>query len=468
MKKRLILSTVAAAALSVSVLSGCFLTKVSVTSIEKTGSSGLEDYYTVTYSDGSTSGFTVTNGRDGTDAPKITVEDVYETYKEIYGDELTYKQFCEKFLSLYTQSNDALNSCLRSCLKVYTVFYERKMDAYHRYGVYETAYCGSSVVYKMDEDYTYMLTNYHVIYDADAAAGYGNGNFPTKIWAYLYGSEASPVQDETTYEHTVTDEYAITCEYVGGSIEYDVAVIKAKTEDILKVNPQVIPVNVSYTFNVGDNTYAIGNPDNGGISVTEGIVSVDSEYITLKIDGTSRYYRSIRTDTALTNGSSGGGLFNMNGELIGLNNAGDSDITSMNYAIPATALTGIADGVIYYSQVSGAKATKKALIGVQSQSVNSRYIYDASTGSGTIHEDVKITSVSSGSIAEALGIKVGDVLTSVTLNGVKSEISRQFQISDLLLTAREGSSIKLGYTRGGEQYETEEFFVRASDMTDIK
>ena len=465
MRKRVILSAIAAGALSLGALSGCFMMKVSVTSIEKTGSSGLEDYYTITYSDGSTSGFTVTNGKDGANAQQITVEDVYETYKDIYGDELTYKQFCEKFLSVYTQSNDALNACLRSCLKVYTVFHETKYEGYRRVTA-ETAYCGSSVIYKMDDEYTYLLTNFHVIYDDKAAANYSN--YAEKIWAYLYGSESSPVQDETTLEHSVTDDYAIVCEYVGGSVEYDVAVIRAKTEDVKKVNPDVVPVSVNLHYNVGDNTYAVGNPDNGGISVTEGIVSVDSEYITLNIDGTTRAYRSIRTDTAITHGSSGGGLFNMNGELIGLNNAGDSEIASMNYAIPAKALTGVADGIIYYNQTNGAKATKKALIGVTSQSLNSRYVYDAATGNGVIREDVSVTAVNRGSIADALGIAVGDVLVSVTLNGVKTEISRQYQISDLLLGARVGNSIKLGYMRGGKAYETEEFFVRSADLSDIK
>ena len=88
----------AAATLSLGVFAGCFTQTVSISSIEKTGSVGLVDYYTITYTDGTTSQFTVTNGKDGTDAQNVTAQDVYETYKEIYKDEnLTFKEFCEKF-----------------------------------------------------------------------------------------------------------------------------------------------------------------------------------------------------------------------------------------------------------------------------------------------------------------------------------------------------------------------------------
>ena len=469
MRKRVVLSLLAAATLSLGVFAGCFTQTVSISSIEKTGSVGLVDYYTITYTDGTTSQFTVTNGKDGTDAQNVTAQDVYETYKEIYKDEnLTFKEFCEKFLNVSQNSALALNSCLRSCLKVYTVFHEKTYDDYGRYlGIYETSYCGSAVVYRMEEDYTYMLTNYHVIYDADAALGYTK--FTEKTWAYLYGSESAPVQDERTGVVSVAsdDTYAIECEYIGGAISYDVAVIKAKTEDLLRVNPQVQPVTVNYNYSVGENTFAVGNPDNGGISVTEGVVSVDSDYISLKIDNTVRYYRSIRTDTALTHGSSGGGLFNMQGELIGLNNAGDESITSMNFAIPATALTGVADGIIHYNAASGAKTTKKALIGVTSDSVNSKYVYDEATGGGHIEEDVVITNVTAGSLAEMMGLKKDDIIKSVTLNGKKCEIYRQFQISDLLLNARVGDELKIGYLRGGVAAESQGVVVRSSDLKNV-
>lgn len=469
MKKRIIASFVAAAALSLGVFSGCVLNTVSVTSIEKSSSVGLVDYYTITYSNGTTSQFTVTNGKDGADgtnAQSVTVQDVYETYKQVYRDEdMTFKEFCEKFLSVETGGTSALNSVLRSCMKVYTAFHES-------YSSILSMYCGSAVVYKMDEDYTYILTNYHVVYDSKA---YGSNKISTEISAYLYGSESSPKPNRESNPTEFTyDEYAIECEYIGGAISYDVAVLRANTEDVLKVNPQTVPVTVNYSYSVGDNTYAVGNPDDGGISVTEGIVSVDSDYVSLAIDSTERTYRSIRTDTALTHGNSGGGLFNMSGELIGLNNSGDSTITSMNYAIPASILTGIADGVMYYYNANGTKGTYKTLLGVMSQSKNSRYVYDETTESGHIEEDIVIQTVnektSDGkqeSLAKTLGLQVGDIITAVTVNGQKYEISRQYQISDLLLNVRASDTIKIDYRRDGQPAETPVVAVRAEDIDKI-
>ncbi|MCM1295807.1 MAG: S1C family serine protease [Muribaculaceae bacterium] len=476
MKKKIIATALAISTLSLGVLAGCFNTTPSVTSIEKSHTIGLVDYYTITYSDGTTSQFTVTNGRNGTDgedAQDVTAEDVYETYKTMYPEEeLTFKEFCEKYLTVNTDGNDsiaALNSCLLSCAKVYTVFHEKKYSDYGRYlGVVETAYCGSSVIYKTDEQYTYFLTNYHVIYDENAAAGYDN--FTEKTWVYMYGSEYAPVQDKNTYQYSIyeADTYAIACDYIGGSIAYDVAVLRASTDDVKRVNPQFKPVEISYDYAVGESTYAVGNPDDGGISVTEGIVSVDSDNITLAIDGTSRSYRSIRTDTALTHGSSGGGLFNMKGELIGLNNAGDEDITSMNFAIPASVLTAVADGVLYYNAAdSTVKTTFVTRLGVTVSYKNSRFVLDPATGKGDIFEETTVVETSANSLSALAGLQAGDIITSLTLNGRTTEITRQFKMTDVLLNTREGDTLIIGYTRGGTAGQSAPLTVRAGDLFDV-
>ncbi len=479
MKKKLFLSLTAAAVLSLGVFAGCNFNQTPyVISIEKSQTIGLVDYYTITYSDGTTTEFTVTNGKngtdgaDGTDAQDVTAHDVYETYKSIYGDELTFKQFCEKYLTVNTDSTAALNSCLRSCMKVYTVFHESSYTGIgwgQSSGAKEASYCGSAVVYKMEEEYSYILTNYHVTYDKSAVSSY-NEKIAEKMWVYMYGSEYAPVQDSVTGDVTLSslDTYAVECEYVGGSIIYDVVVIKAKTADLKKVNPQVCPVEVSYDFTVGEHTYAVGNPDDGGISVTEGVVSVDSDYIELSIDGTARSYRSIRTDTALTHGNSGGGLFNMQGELIGLNNAGDSDITSMNYAIPASVVTAVADGIIYYNGVDATvKNTSVTHLGVTVRSYNSRYVFDAATGKGEIKEDVTVDQINPGKLFAMSGLKVGDIITSMTLNGKTTYITRQFKMTDVLLAARAQDTLSFGYIRGGVAAQSQAVTVRAEDIEKV-
>lgn len=473
MKRKIIALILATATLSLGVFSGCFSDgKTYVTSIEKSRTEGLVDYYTISYSDGSTSEFTVTNGKhgtdgkDGSDAQDVTAEDVYLSYKKIYGEELTFKEFCEKYLTVDNDNIAALNNCLLSCAKVYTVFHEKKYSDFGYYlGVKEAAYCGSSVIYKTDEQYTYFLTNYHVIYDNNAAAGYDK--FAEKTWVYMYGSEYAPVQDEKTYEYSISpaDAYAIECDYIGGSVAYDVAVLRADTADVKRVNPDFKPVTVSYDYAVGENTYAIGNPGDGGISVTEGIVSVDSDNIKLDIDGTERIYRSIRTDTALTHGSSGGGLFNMQGELIGLNNAGDEDITSMNFAIPASVLTAVADGILYYNAADpSVKYTKIARLGVTVTYKNSRYVLDPSTGKGDIFEETVVLETNEDGIAALAGLEKDDIITSLTLNGRKTDITRSFKITDVLLNTRVGDTLVVGYKRGETEAESPVITVRVQDM----
>ena len=465
MKKRIFVAVALSAVLSVGIFSGCFIKqKPSVTSIEKTNTVGLVDYYTVTYSDGSTGSFTVTNGRDGSNAQSITVKDVYEEYKNVYGDGLTYAEFCEKFLSSALTGgtvHTALNNCLRSCVSVYSVYDIRE------YGKVTKAYSGGSgVIYKMDGEYTYIVTNYHVVYEYESIGT--KDKISNEIHAYLYGSESGPIANSTFTGYNY-DNYAIACEYIGGSISYDVAVIRAKTADVLEINPDVIPVTVSYDYAVGDATYAIGNPELDGMSVTEGIVSVESEYISLSIDNTERSYRSIRTDAAITHGSSGGGLFNMNGELIGLNNAGLEDLTFMNYAIPASALTGIADGVIHYFNGSNGttKGTYKTLLGMRSQAFKSRYEYNKATGEGRLAEDVTLIEVINGSLAESMGFKVDDVLRTITVNGKEYEIYRLHHVSDLLLNVRVGDKIKFSYERGGVTMSTEEITVSSTNLDKV-
>ena len=473
MKKKLtVAALVCTAAISLGVFSGCFNKTVSVASINKTGSVGLTDYYTITYTDGTTSTFEVKNGKDGENSD-VTVQDVYEEYKKIYPDEnLTFKEFCELYLNVEKGENAALNSCLRSCMKVYTVFRERE----NGYGaIFNALYGGSAVVYKIYEDYTYIVTNYHVVYDQKAV---GSNKLSSEITAYLYGSELTPYEDEDgNIQYSVTDEngnviegyeYAVPCTYVGGSIDYDVAVIRANTQDLKKVNPQVAEAKINKEYAVGDVTYAIGNPNLHGISVTKGIVSVDSENITLKIDNIERSYRSIRTDTALTHGNSGGGLFNEYGELIGLNNSGDTNVTSMNYAIPATALTGVADGIIHYAAGEGIKHTKITRLGVTSRSLNSKFVYDEATGGARIVEEITVAeNPASGTLAGMMGLQKDDKLTSLHINGVENKVDRQFQLSDLLLSVRAGDSVKIGYTRGGVAAVSEAVTVRADDLVDV-
>ena len=142
-----------------------------VTSIAKSSSEGLQDTYTVYYSDGSTSQFTVTNGSDG-----VSADDLYEKYKEESGEDLTYEEFLEKYLTVENGNTaSVINYSLQSCLKIYTEFvettYSQGMWGQINVNSDTAVYTGSAVIYDIDtitDGYTYLVTNYHVVSDSNA------------------------------------------------------------------------------------------------------------------------------------------------------------------------------------------------------------------------------------------------------------------------------------------------------------
>lgn len=447
------------------VLVGCS-SSPSVVSIERTGTRGSDGVYTITYSDGSTSELVIEGGADGQD---VTASDLYETFLAETGqtsDDISYEEFLEKYLTFESSDNSAvIGETFLSSMKVYAEFIE-PVSIGNMPTSYESTsvYTGGAVIYAMDDEDTYILTNYHIAYNADAAAGNANENgtnIARKIVCYLYGSESEPSRTNSRDEdgYTVIDygSYAIECDYVGGSVISDIAVLRADTDDVKAINEQAQAVTVADGYSVGDAAYTIGNPEGEGISVTEGIVSVADEYISLNIDGTLRQYRSIRIDTPLYSGNSGGGLFNTDGELIGIANAGNSTEENINFAIPLPIVTGAADNIIYFYEDGDSSTNGVYKVDFCSDSAlmsqNSRYVYDKETGKGEIVEDV-ILGVASG-LSSELGLEAGDTLCSFIIGrdgeSIEYAIGRTFDISDLLFVLRPGDTFSVKYDRDGRK-----------------
>ena len=427
-----------------------------VVSIEKTSSEGFKDTYTITYSDGTTSTFEITNGKDGVngadgkDGLSPSVDELYEKYLEENPD-ASYNDFLESLnVVAVTDETEAVGKALLSSAKVFTEFTEKRQSQFMVSN--ETAlYSGSAVIYRIDEDYTYFITNYHVVFDKSAVE---TDKIAKKIVCYLYGSEGAPKatneKDEggcAVYDY---GDYAVYCDFVGGSITNDIAVLKAETSSVKGINPSAIEAEFASDYTVGETAIAVGNPENEGISVTRGIVSVDNEYITLAIDGTARNYRSIRIDTSIYQGSSGGGLFNKDGKLIGITNAGDGTDQNVNYAVPLQIVKGTVENVLFYKDNNDGKG-RKITLGVTVRSVNSRYVYDVNTGKGKIVEDVTVDSIIENSIIYGLEVEIGDKMTEFIINGESLSISRLFNIGDALLRIREGDEISFKLIRNGEE-----------------
>ena len=303
---------------------------------------------------------------------------------------------------------------------------------------------GSGVIYQLNkaEGDAFIITNHHVVYDASSNTENGISN---DISVYLYGS--------------ASEANAIKATYVGGSLYYDIAVLRVENSELLK-NSDACAVGVtdSDTIAVGDTALAIGNAKGYGISVSSGIVSVDSEYITMTAsdERTEVSFRVMRVDAAINSGNSGGGLFDAGGNLIGIVNAKivADGVENIGYAIPSNVAVAIADNIIDYCYGTDTERVQRAMLGITVNASDSKAVYNAETGRMTIEETVSVDEVSKGSLAEGV-LEEGDIFLSMTLNGEKSDITRQYQVIDLMLDVRVGDVVKLDILRNGENHTVE-------------
>lgn len=301
---------------------------------------------------------------------------------------------------------------------------------------------GSGVIYKLDKDRgdAYIITNFHVVYNSKANT---QNHVSDDIRVYLYGQEY--------------DRYSIDAEYIGGSSQYDIAVLKVSGSAVLKRSiARAADFADSKTVAVLDTAIAIGNPEAGGISATVGAVNVDSETINItNLEGTGiTALRVMRIDVAVNGGNSGGGLFNDKGEVIGIVNAkmSASSVDNIGYAIPSNVAKNVADNIIYYDSVNPTNdSVKRAIIGVTPTVGEAYAVYDSESGRVHKMERVAVADVLAGSAADGK-LQKGDILNSITIDGVTYEITRTFDVFDAMLTVRVtesfASTVSFNVTRG--------------------
>ena len=465
---------------------------ISIKSIAKTDSVGLVDTYTITYTDNTTSNFTIVNGEDGENLfNNITVNDLYNQVKDSKAQGYSLIDFIDEYLDIQIDTTAIASSkALRSAVSIFVEFEVDIVDYNNITGYTMTMYGkeptygvkksislggGAGVIYSLDKTTgdAYIITNYHVCFNTDTSAKdgiatrfilytYGSGNIDLNNMTYLqyynnnckdygylyeqYDAQGKPVVD---YGYG-----AIEAEYVGGSENYDIAVLKVSGSDLLK-NSDCIAAEVYNSDDVtaGSRTIAAGNPAGEGISVTDGVISVDSEYISVKISDVAVTLRVFRTDTAVNNGNSGGGLFDGFGRLIGIVNARTPDTTEENigYAIPSNIAKGIADSIIRNCDGESRK-TQRIFLGVTLQVANSYGYYDSSTGLMRIKEKVEISKTEGDSLAQEIGLKKGDIITSIDIikpdTTISIEVNRLFTAIDFLWNVEVGDCIKINYVRG--------------------
>ncbi|MDO4199044.1 MAG: trypsin-like peptidase domain-containing protein [Erysipelotrichaceae bacterium] len=243
-----------------------------------------------------------------------------------------------------------------------------------------------------------------------------------------------------TNNHVIEDasgENAITVKLSDGS-SYTATVIGADDKSdlaLLKIDATGLPYSSfadSSTLVMGQEVIAIGNPLGEGISCSNGIISALEKEI--YINGV--YLSVLQTNAAVNSGNSGGGLFDINGNLVGISNAKSSNSTSgttvegMGYAIPSNKVVSIVTDLKDNGYVKDRPA-----LGIYA----SRY--------STVTSGVLVTDVLSGGSAEKAGIQAEDIIVSMD----DTEITSYGDLVKELEKYNVGDTVKIGIIRNSQQ-----------------
>ena len=221
----------------------------------------------------------------------------------------------------------------------------------------------------------------------------------------------------------IVGEKEYNAKIIGADPYADVAVLKIDSKDIFKP----VKFGDSDKARVGDWVIAIGNPFGLGGTVTSGIISARNRDINL-----TRYDDFIQTDASINQGNSGGPLFNLNGDVIGVNTAiiGQGGSVGIGFAIPSNAASDVVDQLIKYGE------TRRGWLGVRIQEVT-KEIADVEGLKNT--QGALIASVGEKSPADKAGLKAGDII--LKFDGNKIDTMRT--LPKLVSRAEVGKSVEL-------------------------
>ncbi len=281
-------------------------------------------------------------------------------------------------------------------------------------GSHLTGY-GSGFVYKKDNKYGYIMTNNHVVEDAD------------EVIVTLSNGEDVPA--------TVlgTDSYM------------DVAVLRIDEDKVL----QVAEIGDSTESKLGDTVFTVGTPVSTEYAgtVTKGIISGENREITVTNNGSEYMMEAIQIDASINPGNSGGPLVNINGEVIGVNSVKlvESSVEGMGFAIP------IEVAMSQVEKLENGEEIVRPVIGVSLYDLdslpligNSDLKIDSSIKSGVV-----VNSVESGSDAEEAGLERNDIIIKVDGTSVKGSAHLKY----LLYKHEIGDSVRLTIIRNGNEKE---------------
>jgi serine protease Do len=234
---------------------------------------------------------------------------------------------------------------------------------------------------------------------------------------------------------TFQDNESLKAEVVGRDEKIDLAVLKV----VPKKKLVAVKFGDSDKLRVGDWVVAIGNPFGLGGTVTAGIVSARARDI-----NAGPYDDFIQTDASINRGNSGGPMFNLNGEVIGINTAifsPSGGSVGIGFAIPAALAKPVIDQIIEFGH------TRRGWLGVRIQSVTPEIAESLGLPKA---EGALVASLTPKSPAEGTGLKPGDVITE--FNGQKLDAMKH--LPRIVAETPIGTEAPLKYWRDGKELTT--------------
>ncbi|HLR53576.1 MAG TPA: S1C family serine protease [Pseudogracilibacillus sp.] len=280
---------------------------------------------------------------------------------------------------------------------------------------------GSGVIYKVDDDHAFIVTNHHVVEEADEV------------------------------EVLLADETKIEADLLGSDVFTDLAVLRADAEDI----DGAIEMGTSEDLKVGEPVIAIGNPLGHMFagSVTQGIISGKQRTIPQDFnqDGRADWQAEvIQTDAAINPGNSGGALINLEGQLIGINSMkiNESMVEGIGFSIPIDAAKPIIEELEETGEVT------RPYLGIESYSLEEvpKTEWEESLKlPDDVEEGIYVWSVESSSPADEAGLEKLDVITQLDGEAIEDVID----LRKILYQEKEiGDEIEIEYYRDGDKKET--------------
>ena len=255
------------------------------------------------------------------------------------------------------------------------------------------------------------------------------------------------IENCDTASVTLFDNSSYDAALVGADSTSDIAVLRIEATGLTPAS-----FGDSAELAIGDKVAAIGNPlgETFRMTLTDGIISA----IDRGISYNGHSMTLLQTNTAINEGNSGGALFNMYGQVIGVTNmkmmSSYSSIEGIGFAIPSSTIAAVADSLMQYGEVRGRTAIG-ITVGAIPENVTSHY--DLPTG-------LYVSAVEEKSDAAAKGIQQGDIITAVNGNPASAT-------SDILTvknTLSVGDTIAFTIWRDGETFDVDVTLVDENDL----